>query len=102
MSFDHDPDCKLNVYGGLIVENTKGMLNTSVPTSMMCDRLFAQLATNLAHDAITVTETPYTKEYRLSVYVLTPAQLEKYVQRRAESLSPARISCQWVDTNIPR
>lgn len=95
MSFDNDPDAKLNVYGGLIVENTRGMLNTGITESMMAKRLIEQLAVNLAHDAVTITETKYSKEHRLQVYVLTPAQLEKYVQRRAERLHQSTPSAHW-------
>lgn len=97
MTFKHDPESELNIYGGLIVENTKGALNTNIPASMFRQRLFEQLANNLAHDAVTITETPYTKEHRLQVYVLTPAQLERYVQRRAERLYPSRPGPVWVD-----
>ena len=97
MSFNHDQDSKLNIYGGLIVENTGGMLNTSMTTSMFRQRLIDQLAANLASDAVEVTETKYTKEHRLQVYVLTPAQLEKYVQRRAEMLHQTRPGPVWVD-----
>lgn len=97
MSFNHDPEAKLNVYGGLIIENRRGRLDTSVPHSMMTQRLYQQLAANLASDAVTVEESLYAKEYRLQVYVLTPAQLEKYVQRRAERLHPSMPDCHWAD-----
>ena len=95
MSFDSDPECRLNVYGGLLVENTGGMRNTGLADSMMRQRLYDQLAGHLAADAVTVTETPYTREHRLQVYVLTSAQLEKYVQRRAEKLHPSIPSVRW-------
>lgn len=97
MSFNNDPESKLNVYGGLLVENTKGMLGTGVPTSMIRQRLYKQLANQLTADAVTVTETEYTREHRLQVYVLTPAQLEKYVQRRAERLYKSSPDVKWVD-----
>ena len=103
MSFNYDPEARLNVYGGTLIENTRANLNTSITRSMIREKLIAQLATTLASEAVTVTETAYTKEHRLQVYVLTSAQLEKYVQRRAEILHPSRPSPQWVDyvpTNI--
>ena len=97
MSFNHDPEAKLNRYGGLLVENKRGQTDTGAPHSMMRKRLLEQFANNLAHDAVTITETRYTKEYRLEVYVLTTAQLEKYVQHRAERLFPSMPSVRWAD-----
>lgn len=97
MNFNHDPEAKLNVYGGILIENTRANLNTALPRSMIRRQLLEQLAATLASDAVTVTETKYTKEHRLQVYVLTSDQLEKYVQRRAEELHPSMPSPRWLD-----
>jgi len=96
MSFDHDVEANLNTYGGRIVENKVSLTGSGVPRSMMVKRLYEQLAVNLAYDAVTTTEDKYSVTHDLRVYVLTPEQLEKYVQRRAERLHPSMPEPRWV------
>ena len=86
MSFDRDSDAELTIMSCAIRENNAGLLNTQIPLRMIQKRLVEQLAVQLTSDCTQITEEKYSTEYRLKVYVLTPDQLEKYVQRRAERL----------------
>lgn len=97
MSFDSDPDAKLNSYGGQIIENKSGLVGTGLHRSMMVRRLMEQLAANLADGAVVTTEDAYTVQHKLQVYVLTPTQLERYVQRRAERLHKTLPDVRWVE-----
>lgn len=90
MSFNSDSDSNLNIMGCAFRENHGGLINSKVPFNMIRRRMAEQLATKLTEDCMQVTKEKYSTEYRLQVYVLTPDQLEKYVQRRAEQLSPYR------------
>lgn len=95
MSFDSDPEAKLNTYGGRVIENKRSRVDTGVPRGMMRQRLIEQLASTLVDDAVTVTDTAYDRTHELRVYILTSSQLEKYVQHRVERLHPSIPSVRW-------
>lgn len=96
MSFDHDEKAGPQVYGGILTINRVGLQDNTLLECEVRRKLANQLASNLSHDAIQKTEGQYSDEYRLHVYVLTPAQLERLVQQRAERLHPSMPSMQWV------
>ena len=96
MSFSYDIGAKLNTYGGIAMVNKSGLVDDNLLDSMVRRRLVEQFAATLAHDAIIKTDKVYSYEYRLQVYVLTPDQLEKYVQRRAERLRSQSPSMEWL------
>lgn len=96
MTFEYDVEAKLNVYGGVAMVNKAGLVDDGLIESMTRRRLVEQLASTLVRDAIFKTDKGYSYEYRLQVYVLTPDQLEKYVQRRAERMHPSSPSVEWV------
>jgi hypothetical protein len=96
MSFSHDTEAKLNIYGGVAMVNKSGLVDDKLIGSMVRSRLVEQFACTLAQDAIIKTDKGYSYEYHLQVYVLTPAQLEKYVQRRAERLRSQSPNMEWL------
>ena len=86
MSFDHDPKAGPQVYGGRAVLHNMEMHNEFAVRAIY-RRLSDQLAITLTEDATVVTPREYSVEYDLRVYVLTPSQLARMVQQKAEELS---------------
>jgi hypothetical protein len=95
MSFDFDPDAKLNQIGARFTVNNleRDKQTERMVDRMIFDRMCGQLASILSVEAMRRTEGVYSTDYEIRLYVLTPDQLEKYVQRRAERLGykPAAI-----------
>ena len=94
MSFNHE-EANLNVYGGILRVNKYGLQDDRWAESEIRRKLIGQLASKLACDAIQKTEDRYSTEFRLHVYVLTPTQLERLVQQRAERMYPNSPNWQW-------
>lgn len=88
MRIDFDADAKLNMVTARFTVShavkppgADGLLH-----SMVFERLRDQVARVLTSDAVRKTEGIYSTDYEVRLYVLTPDQLEKYVQRRAERI----------------
>jgi hypothetical protein len=94
---NYDPDAHPTRYGGELIENKMSMTRSNVPRSMITRRLIEQLAAHLASDAIQTTEEAYSVTHRLRVYVMSPEQFERAVQRRAERLHPGMPDPRWID-----
>lgn len=93
--FDPHPEAKLQIYGGQIIEHKPGpLIAGGLIDSMFRQRLYEQLAGALT-DCVRIEEGVYMRKYHMQVYVLTPDQLEKYVQRRADRLYPGRPDVRW-------
>lgn len=85
MSINFDSSAKLNLVGGRWSVSKNGYLQQGeeIADRMAFDRLRDQLASLLTKEAVRKTENTYSVDYEIRLYVLTPDQLEKYVQRRA-------------------
>lgn len=94
-----DPDAKLNLVSATAIISRMELSlcreRESVVLDAMRRRMASQLASLLTQEsALERTDAQYGREYRARFYVVTPMQLEKYVQRRAERLgyaSPVRF-----------
>lgn len=95
MSIDFDSDAKLNTLSARYTVSHAAERQSAdrMVRSMAFQRIRDYLARELADSAIRVTEEKYSTDFEVRVYVLTPDQLEKYVQRRAERLGylPSQI-----------
>jgi hypothetical protein len=89
---DFDDEAKLNQIGARFTVNNleRSQMTTDMVERMMFDRMRSQLAGLITREAVRVTEGAYHTEYETRLYVLTPGQLEKYVQRRAERIGYGR------------
>jgi hypothetical protein len=87
MTFDEkDPP---RMFSAKVLENKHGKLGTGIPRNIIVKRLFDYIARGISDDAIKVTDNEFSIEHRLSVYVLSPAQLERLVALRAERTHPS-------------
>ena len=87
MTFDEkDPP---RMFFAKVLENKHGKLGTGIPKEVIVRRLVDYIAHGVSEDAIEVTENEFSIEYRLSVYVLSPAQLERLIAFRAERMHPS-------------
>ena len=94
---NYDPDAHPSIYGGELIENKMSMTGSQVPRNMFTRRLIEQLAAQLASDAIQTEEDAYSIRHRLRVYVMSPEQFERAVQRRAERLYVHMPDPRWID-----
>ena len=86
---DFDSDAKLNILGARWNVSRTMIEQERAPDfvrELAFSRLREQLASELSISAMQVTGNKYSVDYEIRLYVLTPDQLEKYVQRRAERL----------------
>ena len=85
MSFNHDPKAGPQVYRVRAVLHNIDMHNEFAVRAIY-RRVSDQLAISLAEEATVVTAGEYGVEYDLRVYVLTPNQLARMVQEKADQL----------------
>lgn len=102
MSFDLDPDARLNrIAARLVVSNIEMKADyEGYVESHMHKKLANLLASTLVRDGGMRKEVgKYSTEYAVDLYCLTSDQLEKYVQRRAERLGYGPPSIRWITGN---
>ena len=69
-----------------ITESHAGRRPVELPAQLIEEKLTAQLSQMISRDCMQYTVGEYSTEHRLDVYVLTPDQLERLIQQRAERL----------------
>lgn len=88
MSFDHDPKAGPQVFSvRYSLSNLGSFQEQQHAKNMARQRVEAMLAHNLVEVTTTKNEQAYITNYEIRVFVLTPDQLARLVQEKAEKLN---------------
>lgn len=96
--FSTNPDSSPCMFHACISESHAAEMQSSLPKSMIYERLLEHLGNSITHECTQKETGKYVTLHKLDVYVLTPDQLECLVQRRAMRLHPSAPSVHLVST----